>query len=164
MRKKKTYLERGKMKRTIILALLVYLSAASLGSVVITDITVTPQNPTIVDNIFVSVDGGIGYIDDIEMTGHNFQIDGATIYFDIYFLDSSQGGISLPITGDWNVTEPIGLLQANTYSVVSRAWLADIESPVYDLKDSYSTDFTVIPEPMTLSLLALGGLLIRKRH
>ena len=134
------------MKRVIILLALMCLPTLSLGDVVTLDgITIDPPNPTVMDNILISTYGWIGYAFDIGMVDYNAQLDGLTINLDVYFLDSNPGGIGLPVADRWDITESFGQLQANTYSVISRAWVADSIPIGYRLADMKSTTFQVVP-------------------
>lgn len=118
-----------------------------------TDLEIIPANPDISSDISIKVTGfeAVG----ASITKSEFTMSGNSLSLDLYITYGM-----LQVITDWDFTEEVGTLPVGEYSVcVSLSPDMDPTVPVQRL----GTCFEVVPEPMTLSLLALGGLLIRRR-
>ncbi|MHC4239531.1 MAG: PEP-CTERM sorting domain-containing protein, partial [Planctomycetota bacterium] len=69
----------------------------------------------------------------------------------------------LPAIDYWSHSEEIGTLVPNTYFTTVNLFFPDAP-PGDELQDTYTTEFTVTPEPSSLALFALGSLLLRRRR
>lgn len=128
----------------------------------ISGIEIDPPAPTVLDDIQITPYGWTGYALNTELVDYTFGISGTNIYVDSYFYFDSGDGYSLPVAGDWDVTADIGLLPADDYTAIARTWITYTIIPIYELDDTYSRSFVVTPEPATLILLSIGGLILRK--
>ncbi|MCK5581435.1 MAG: PEP-CTERM sorting domain-containing protein [Candidatus Omnitrophica bacterium] len=124
----------------------------SLQAGIIDDVQVTPENPTISDSIEINVFATLPY-------GEVPYSTEVIIYDNKVDLDITFGGYGLPAVTSWHHTENIGTLDIGTYDLVVTT--SDTTKPGWD--DTYSTSFEVVPEPATLLLFGLGGILIRKK-
>lgn len=171
------------------LAFFVFLVIAVLGldargdSVSIIGINVSPPTPAITDSITLTGHIGAGYFT-IDYLGSSSQRSGATIELDYYFYDSFPGGdIRIDLAGGaWYVPAAMGLLPQGTYSVHAKAWIDDYMTPgwinyggwgpfnwddpglSYRQAQEYNTSFVVTPEPTTVMLFGLGGLIYFHRR
>ncbi len=119
----------------------------------ITDVFIFPEEPIVINpiTIFVSgVESGGG----VTIDNSDFQIDGTSLTLDIY-IDIGL----LTVVTPWSHSEDIGLLGAGIYELTANTFFEQV--PFFN--DSYYTTFEVTPEPSTLILFALGGLMVRKR-
>ncbi len=65
----------------------------------------------------------------------------------------------------WDYSKQIQPLVAGTYSLEVRSFDISIYSLDYGtLQDTYTVDFTVIPEPASILLLAIGFAFIRQKY
>ena len=150
-----------KLITVVIIFVVLSMNMVAFASVGISSINIDPFEPTVLDAIEITTEGWTGYADDIVFFDYDSDISGTSIDLDFYFLNTNPGGYGLPIMGDWDCAIDIGMLSADTYDVTCRAWLSDFDD--YQLFDTQSTSFTVVPEPATVLLLGIGGLLLRKR-
>jgi len=141
-------------KILIIIAAMVLVSSASGSPIVIyiDDVDITPQVPTMLDIININVAGGASGADS-HVEYSELSQNGTALQLDL-FVD--VGILTIPST--WSHLEQVGLFDAESYSLTVRAF----EYQDGTLKDTYTRDFVVIPEPATLLLLALGSLISRE--
>lgn len=145
------------MKReiTIIIAAMVLVSSAS-GSPIqihIEDVDITPLVPTMLDIINIDVLGGAS-LSGSQVEYSEFSQNGTALQLDL-FVD--VGILTIPST--WSHLEQVGPFDAESYSLTVRAF----EYQDGTLKDTYTRDFVVIPEPSSVFLFALGALIIQRR-
>ncbi|MHC4060389.1 MAG: PEP-CTERM sorting domain-containing protein [Planctomycetota bacterium] len=138
------------MKAKILIIGVMVLASSVSGSPIgihIEDVEITPQVPTILDTININVLGSAsGATSLVEYS--EFSQDGTSLQLDL-FVD--VGIIAIPST--WSHLEELGPFAAESYSLSVRAF----EYQDGTLKDTYTKDFVVIPEPATLLLLAIGA-------
>ncbi len=150
----------------IIFSTLLTLAGSAGAAVVgITGINVNPALPTEFDSINILGEGFMGYAMDIEFWSSDFSISTTSVEINYYFVDSHvPGGIRLPISDDWTYTTSIATLTEASYDVIAKAWVDEINGIGLYLADTYTTTFTVTPEPGTILLLAFGSLMLRKKR
>jgi len=90
----------------------------------------------------------------VQIISTHFSAIDNSLLFDIH-LDL---GICLWVT-PWSYSEVIGTLSAGTYNLTVRRFLPDYYPP--PIVNSYEMSFTVVPEPVTIALLAVGLPIIR---
>lgn len=145
-----------KMKIVIIIAAMVLVSSAS-GSpmrIYINDVDITPQVPTMLDIINIDILGGAAHAGS-QVEYREFSQNGTSLQLDLFVL---VGPLTIP--SSWSHLEQVGPFDAESYSLTVRA----LEYQDGTLKDTYTVDFTVVPEPATFVLFGLGGLFLRKRR
>lgn len=152
------------LRFVVTVLILVGPSLSFADSVGISDISIDPIQPTNIDLIGITTSGWVGYVFDVQFVDSESHISGNSINIDFYFYDSNPGGIGLPVAGGWDSTVNIGPLSPGIYGVSAKAWITEDLFPVYRLADMDSTSFTVIPEPATLFLFGLSGLVLRRKH
>lgn len=117
----------------------------------ITDVSILPEEPTIIDPLTIAV-SGVEDAGPISITGSNFLMEDSSLELDIF--------ISMDFffeTTPWSHSEIIGTLPADYYNLTVNAHY----SGPYTGTDTYLTSFTVVPEPATALLLAIGMVQIR---
>ncbi len=142
--------------------ILVCIQPAFAMLVGISGIDVSPPAPTVLDDIQITPFGWTGYAMNTEFTDYTFNVSGTNIYVDCYFYYYLEGDIIIPVAGSWEAPVDIGLLPADNYTAIARTWVTETIFPIYELSDTLSLSFTVTPEPATLILLLIGGLILRK--
>lgn len=141
------------MKREIVkvIALIIIMCFTTSVNATITDVSIVPSLPTPMDVIFINVLGqessGPVFIEDTD-----FRQDGMSLELDI----SLDVGPFLVIT-PWSHTENIGTLPAGVYDLTVNT-IVELE-PFRN--DTSFTTFEVVPEPGTLVLFGLGGLIMK---
>ena len=141
------------------------LAAVSADVVTVDGINIEPDGPTDIDLVEITTHGWIGYALYIDFLYSDSYISETSIDLDFYFYDSNPYGIKLPVAVEWDSTVNIGTLSAGAYDVSSKAWvIEDLICPEPRLADTYSTSFTVVPEPAMLLLLGLGTVILRRKQ
>ena len=149
------------MKRKIVivltLAIIIYFSTSAAATTVgIVAVDMSPQEPSETDIITFDIVGQasswpseVGY-DEFTQNGMSLQLD---LYVDV-------GTIAM--ISDWTYEKQIGTLSAGTYSLEVRAFDNYDDTLQYTYPDPVY--FTVVPEPATMVLLGLGGILMFKNR
>ncbi|MEN6306893.1 MAG: PEP-CTERM sorting domain-containing protein [Anaerohalosphaeraceae bacterium] len=146
------------MKRIYLSAVLMILDSAFAGPIInISDVQIIPETPSVYDIITINTQGyipggGIHY-DKTLFSVNNFLLE-----LNLYYTDRIGTAIPKP----WSHLDVIGTLPQGNYDLLVQAYWR-VGTSGYILHDDYSTAFQVIPEPATLSLLAFGAVLVRKR-
>jgi hypothetical protein len=108
----------------------------------ITDVSILPTTPTVIDPITISV-SGIEGSGGVRITDTDFYISGDSLELDI-FLELGPLAVITP----WSYSENIGILPADTYNLTVRSF-----SYYPSRESSYLTRFEVVPEPSTFAFL-----------
>jgi hypothetical protein len=114
------------------------------SSASITDVNILPSLPTQLDAISIVTFGIEGW-GAVFVTDSAFSSEDSSLNLDIY-LDVGFAAVITP----WSHIENIGTLPIGFYGLTVRTWEESIET------DIYSTSFEVVPEPVTILLLATG--------
>jgi hypothetical protein len=136
-----------KPKRVRVITVAVFFWAAVFmtdSSASITDVNILPSLPTPLDAISI-VTFGIESSGPVFVTDSVFRSEDSSLNLDIY-LDVGFASVITP----WSHIENIGTLPIGFYGLTVRTWEESIET------DTYSTSFEVVPEPVTILLLATG--------
>lgn len=149
-------LRKGKtMKRKIakVIALTIMIFSTSTATAIwIDSVDVIPEQPLEIDiitfNIFGTASGSPSQVayDEFSQDGTSLQLD---LYVDV--------GI-FPAFSNWTYPKQVGTLNAAAYSLEVRAF----DNYYGTLQDTYTVDFTVVPEPATIVLLSIGSLLLAR--
>jgi len=127
---------------------MVLVSSASGSPILIyiEDVDITPQVPTMLDIINIDVLGGAS-CSGSQVEYSEFSRNGTSLQLDL-FVD--VGILTIPST--WSHLKQVGPFDAESYSLTVRAF----EYQDGTLKDTYTVDFPVVPEPCTLVFLTIG--------
>lgn len=135
-----------------LLVVLVCASQSSSASAGITDVHIFPAEPTVSDAISI-ITGGIESQGPVEVGSTEFSVEDYSLQLDLYL----NVGFLHMVTS-WSYPYDIGPLSVGQYDLTVRTF------EMSEITDIFSTEFEVVPEPMALLVLALGGLtIIRKR-
>ena len=121
------------------------------------DVIVIPSQPLDVDVIMLDISGSASS-GNSHIVSSLFQQEENQLTLDL----TIDMGV-LPVISYWSHSEQIGTLVPDTYSATVRLFYP-YALPGEELQDTYVTEFTVTPEPGTLLLFGLGGLLLRSSY
>lgn len=139
----------GRLQMIVILLLICCMVRIASGlEVIIDSVNVQPELPGISDIVNIEIDGTANYtpswVDHYDYSQVLTSLD-LDLYVDAgYFTAFSN----------WSHSQQIGTLAPGDYVLTVRAFNNDEGI----LRDTYVTQFTVVPEPTTLVLFGLGGL------
>ncbi|MHC5061884.1 MAG: PEP-CTERM sorting domain-containing protein [Planctomycetota bacterium] len=139
------------MKIRILLTAVVLILVSPLVSAEITDVFISPQEPIEIDPITI-ITSGVENSGAVVIESSSFMIDGTSLELDIY-LEVGSYTVMTP----WQHSEDIGTLLMGTYDLTVNT-INELEP---EFNDTYYTSFEVIPEPATILLFGLGGLIFR---
>ena len=134
--------------------LFIFACQTSAQSIWIMDVNVIPEQPLLTDTITINLSGWASNTpswveyDQFSQNGTSLQLD---LHIDMGNWDTLS---------QWSYAKQIGSLVPGTYSLTVQAFVP-IWFPNGPLQDTYTTEFTVTPEPTTLVLLAIGLPIIR---
>ena len=124
---------------------------AGAESVSIIDVNIIPEEPSSDEIITISVLGWAANSGSSVEYGEFSMVD-TSLQLDLHI---EMGILLMPSI--WSYAEEISPLPAETYSLTVRGF----EYYSGTLEDTYVMDFTVVPEPATIWLLAAGMLAVR---
>jgi len=133
----------------------IFVYMADLAEGTITDVSITPQQPMLEDAITI-VTFGVESYGGVEIIDSDFQMEGTSLELDIFI----NVGLLDELT-PWSHSEIIGTLPANSYDLTVTL---DAYYGSHTEIDTYSTSFTVVPEPATVLLLVMGTVWVRAKH
>ncbi|MDH4241531.1 MAG: hypothetical protein OEW48_18380 [Phycisphaerae bacterium] len=142
------------MKRKIvkIIALTILIFSTSTATAIwIDSVDVIPEQPLEIDIITFDIFGTAGFSPS-EVEHDEFYQNGTSLRLDLYFNIAV-----LPAFSDWTYSKQIQPLPPETYTLQIRTFDNDYGT----LWDTYTVDFTVVPEPVTFVLFFLGLLIVR---
>lgn len=117
----------------------------------IKDVYITPETPYVNDDITIFV-SGLAYLGPVDIYDTSFFINDNSLTLDLY-IDVGF----LQVLTPWNHSEYIGSLPAGSYDLNVNTYYES------NLADNYPFNFEVIPEPASMSILAIGSLLAFRR-
>ena len=117
----------------------------------ITDVSILPEEPTIIDLITIAT-FGIEGSGPVTINDSDFSASDTTLELDI-FITVGHFAVITP----WLHSEDIGFLPVGTYDLTVSTF--DKFDPTFN--DTFSTTFEVIPEPTSILLFATGMMGIR---
>ncbi len=138
------------MKTKIIFTMLgVLLCYIGLAQATITNVQITPEEPTPLDPITILVSGGEGR-GPVQITSTNFDFD---VISNSLTLDISLGVGPYTVVTPWSHSEAIGTLPQGSYDFTVRTF----DYYHGTLLGTYPTVyFTVVPEPSTLAIFGVA--------
>ncbi len=143
-------------KKIILLVIIMILSISVFvlsAQASITNVSIQPVSPIFNDDISLVISGmessGAVLINDSVFVVNDFALE--------LTLDMFVGGYT--VMSQWSHTEDIGKLSIGTYDLTVNMSV-DLNP---SLNDTFTTSFEVVPEPSSLLLLSLGGVLLRTR-
>ena len=143
--------ERNSAKILTLTIIMCFSTSAAATSVWIDSVDVIPEQPLEIDIITFDIAGRASRGDG-HMEYDQFTQDGTSLQLDLYV----DMGI-LFVISDWTHSKDISPLSAETYTLEVRAF----DYQLGTLQDTYTVDFTVVPEPATFVLFGLGLLIVR---
>lgn len=147
------------MNKSISLVVLFIVAIAPCATaLMITDVEISPEQPSISDIITIETEGAIAG-GGIYYNDSNFFVDNYSIHLDIYFTDHIGTAVPKP----WFHDEVIGTLAQGNYDLLVQSYWRSSETAEYILSDDYSTSLQVVPEPLTLIFMAIGATFIRRK-
>ncbi|MFZ9034261.1 MAG: PEP-CTERM sorting domain-containing protein [Anaerohalosphaeraceae bacterium] len=146
------------MKKSLLVLLVVFSLGQSISEGSLDYISITPSQPTASDLIELFA-GGETPTNYAGLDSTNFSAVGNDLTWDIYY---SLG--MFQVIDNWDTSDIIGILAPGSYDLTVRVYVKGPADAFHTLDDVGYESFNVTPEPATLVLMALGGLLIRKRN
>jgi len=123
---------------------------------------------TAMDSSFTAGTGGL-----VMISRYRDTYGAATVYADDFSLDAAGGGVPGDTDGDGDVDLDDLFAVRNNFGTASGATLSDGDTDgdgdvdlddLFAVRNNFGTGLSAVPEPLTLSLLAVGGLAILRRR
>ena len=150
-------MKKSGMLRVLAIILLAHSVNSFSVAVSITDVQISPDNPSINDIITIETVGTIPG-GGIALDESVFTQDEYTLQLDLYFTDKAGPQIPQP----WFHDEEIDILSQGSYDLSVQAYWRSSGTADYFLHDTYPTNFQVVPEPASILLFGLGLFAIRR--
>lgn len=143
------------MKRVVTALIACALLCSTYGAwAPIYNVDITPAVPTLSDTILITASGDTGssswFVDSSRVL-----LSGNQMVLDIFMKES---GIAVPTVSPWNHMETIGPLNSGAYDLSVKTYQNSV------LADTFQTDFAVIPEPSSVAMFSVGGVLLYHRR
>ena len=148
---KSTGEEKRKKKAISFIIVLLLVSQASATTVWIDNVVVIPEEPLDIEIITFDI-AGRASSGGSHVEYDQFTQNGTSLQLDLYVDMGDTAVIS-----DWTYSKDISPLSAETYTLKVQAF----DYQLGTLQDTYTVDFTVVPEPATFVLFGLGLLIVR---
>lgn len=146
------------MKRKILkilaFTMMIFSTSAAATSIWIDSVNVIPEQPLEIDIITFDIFGTAGFSPS-EVEHDEFYQNGTSLRLDLYFNIAV-----LPAFSDWTHSKQILPLPPETYTLQIRTFDNDYGT----LWDTYTVDFTVVPEPATLLFVVIGVIALRAKR
>jgi len=126
----------------VIFTIMIIPAAINAG---ITEVSILPPTPTVIDPITISVSGIEG--SPAQVTNTDFFVNDNSLLLDIYL----SLGIT-PVVTPWTYSESIGTLPTGVYDLTVRTFIPLLPS----FNDNYYVSFEVVPEPGTFSIFTFA--------
>ncbi|MDD5134600.1 MAG: PEP-CTERM sorting domain-containing protein [Phycisphaerae bacterium] len=136
-----------RLGKIVLVVMFSFTYQAAATYVGILDVNVIPSQPSNIDSIIFNISGGAarggGHVeyDQFAQNGTSIQLN---LYVDMGWTDTPSY---------WSYSKQIQPLSAETYTLAVNAFYLDIPDVI---EDTHIVDFTVIPEPATVAILAIG--------
>ena len=140
-----------KIVKVIALTIMCFSTSATATSVSIGSVDVIPEQPLETDIITFDIVGSAS-CGGSHVEYDQFTRNGTSLQLDLYV---DMGDIT--VVSNWTHSRDISPLSVETYTLEVRAF----DYQFGTLEDTYTVDFTVVPEPASLTVFALGALLFR---
>ena len=146
------------MRKLFILTLVFIMAEQVLAGFSIDQVVISPASPTSSDTITIDANGPVNF-GGWTFNHSSFTANGTDLTLDFYF-DVPDTVIWVML--QWDKSKQIGTLSADDYDLTVHTYSITSSGTVLD--DTFTTSFTVTPEPMTIALLGLGAAIVRKRR
>lgn len=143
-----------KIVKIMVLSIIMCFPTSTAAAIQIDSVDLAPEQPLEIDIITFNIFGTAGSSPS-QVAYDEFSQEGTSLQLDL-FVD--VGGF--PALSNWIYQKQAGTLNAGAYSLDVRAF----DNYYGTLQDTYTVDFTVVPETSTGILMTIGVFVSRRRR